>query len=198
MRSNDGAVDSEGRFWVTTMNDPKVKGPTDEGVLFRLDTDGTLHRVYNGLIIPNGLSWNENNDTIFLTETAARDIYAFDYDPGSGNISNQRVFFHLDDEAYPDGHVRDTDDCIWQACYRGSKVVRISPEGKIIGEISLPTRCITCPCFVGTELFITTAREEKPDEYPDSVRYGGSVFKVDVGVGGRPRHKARYPQRAPH
>jgi len=31
MRANDGAVDSQGRYWVTVMNDPKVKAPTDEG-----------------------------------------------------------------------------------------------------------------------------------------------------------------------
>lgn len=34
MRANDGAVDSRGRYWVTTMNDPLVKDPTDEGIRF--------------------------------------------------------------------------------------------------------------------------------------------------------------------
>jgi len=35
LRANDGAVDSKGRYWVTTMNDPKVvSDPKPEGQLF--------------------------------------------------------------------------------------------------------------------------------------------------------------------
>src|SRR2546423_7984482 len=70
MRSNDGAVDSEERFWVATMNDPSVKQPADQGVVSRLDNDGSLHRIIeSGPIIPNSISWNEKNDTMFLTDS---------------------------------------------------------------------------------------------------------------------------------
>ena len=194
MRSNDGAADCEGRFWVGTMNDPKVKEPTDEGVIFRLDTDGTLHRMLDHQTIPNGISWNEDNDTMYLTDSPANNILAFDYDVATGNISNKRVFFHHDEESHIDGHVRDVEGCIWHACYAGGKVIRISPEGKVIGVVSLPTRCVTCPVFVGTELFITSAREEEPDKYVESAKFAGNVFRVNVGVKGRPRHKARFPK----
>jgi sugar lactone lactonase YvrE len=194
MRSNDGAADSEGRFWVGTMNDPFVKEPTDEGVLFRLDTDGTLHRmIEKGPAIPNGISWNEKNDTMFLTDSPENNILAFDFDAATGNISNKRVFFHNQEDSHIDGHVRDVEDCIWHACYAGSKIIRISPEGKVIGEISFPTRNITCPAFVGTELYVTSAAEEEPDKYPESAKFAGNLFRVDVGIKGRPRHKARFP-----
>ena len=36
IRGNDGGVDSRGRFWVGTMNDPLVKEPTDDGELYYL------------------------------------------------------------------------------------------------------------------------------------------------------------------
>jgi hypothetical protein len=52
MRANDGAVDSGGRFWVGTMEDVRIKVPADEGVLFRLDPDGSVHRVLEKLTIP--------------------------------------------------------------------------------------------------------------------------------------------------
>ena len=192
MRSNDGAVDSEGRFWVGTMNDPAVKEPTDPGVVFRMDIDGTLHRmIEKGPAIPNSISWNEKNDTMFLTDSLENNILAFDFDTVTGNISNKRVFFHNKEDSNIDGHVRDVEDCIWHACYAGSKVIRISPEGKVIGEISFPTRNITCPAFVGTELFVTSAKEGEPDNYPESAKYAGNLFRVDVGVKGRPKHKAR-------
>lgn len=191
MRSNDGAIDSAGRFWLGAMNDPKVKEPVDEGVLFRLDLDGTLHRMLEKVSIPNGISWNLKDDTMFFTDSPTQNVYAFDFDSATGNISNQRVFFHLEDDAHPDGHAMDVDGNIWHACWGGSKVIKISPEGQVIGEISLPTRNITCPAFVGTELFITSAADEDPEKHPESAKYGGNVFRVDVGVQGRVKNKAR-------
>jgi sugar lactone lactonase YvrE len=56
-------------------------------------------------------------------------------------------------------------------------VVKISPEGKVVGEITYPTRAITCPVFVGTELWVTSAAEEDEKEV-ESKKYGGGVFKV--------------------
>lgn len=59
----------------------------------------------------------------------------------------------------------------------------------MVGEISLPNaRMITCPAFVGEDLFITSAEEEEPEKFPDSVKYGGSLFKVHVGVTGMSVH----------
>ncbi len=58
MRFNDGCVDPQGRFWAGTMNDPKVKEPAAEGVVFRLDPDMSLHRMIEGVTIPNGMGWS--------------------------------------------------------------------------------------------------------------------------------------------
>jgi len=67
MRSNDGAVDSQGRFFVGTMNDQSlVASFTDEGVLFRLDPDLSLHRVKEELTIPNGMSWSDDRKTMYV------------------------------------------------------------------------------------------------------------------------------------
>ena len=53
----------------------------------------------------------------------------------------------------------------------------------------MPTRMITCPGFVGQDLFVTSAEEEEPDKYPESVELGGSLFKINVGVSGLSLHK---------
>lgn len=193
MRSNDGAVDSQGRFWAGAMNDPKVQEPNDEGVLFRLDPDLTLHRIMEPIMIPNGIGWNDADDTMYLTNSAVGRIFAFDFDPKTGNISNQRVHFELTGPAVPDGFAIDVEGCVWSALYGGGKVIRISPEGKVIGEILLPTRNVTCAAFVGTELFITTAKDEvNDDKLPDSVRYSGHLYKIDVGVTGQPKNQFRF------
>ncbi|KAL8918241.1 MAG: hypothetical protein Q9208_007469 [Pyrenodesmia sp. 3 TL-2023] len=193
MRCNDGAVDAAGRYWVGTMNDPKVKEPTNEGVLFRLDPDLSLHRMIENVTIPNGMAWSGDNKKMFFTDTPTKNIFAFDFDLASGAISNRQVFFHHpdDEEGGPDGLAMDSQGNLWTAICGGWKVLKVSPEGKVVGEIVLSTRMISCPAFAGQDLFITSAEEEEPEKYPDSVKYGGSLFRVNVGVGGMPLHRFR-------
>ena len=70
MRFNDGVVDPEGRYWAGTMNDPKVKAPpTDEGVVFRLDPDMTLHRVMENVSIPNGTCFSPDQKTMYFIDS---------------------------------------------------------------------------------------------------------------------------------
>ncbi|RMZ78112.1 hypothetical protein DV738_g3977, partial [Chaetothyriales sp. CBS 135597] len=192
MRSNDGNVDSHGRFWVSTLIDPEISELTDEDVLFLLDHSGKLEVKHTGAIIPNGISWNAKDDTMFFTSSPNQAVYAFDFDSKTGNISGKRTFFSVKEEGvYPDGHAIDAQGNIWHALYGGSRVIRISPSGEVTGVVHLPTRNITCCVFAGTTLYITSAKEAEPENYPESARYGGSLFKVDVGVEGVPRHKAR-------
>ncbi|KAL2870234.1 SMP-30/gluconolactonase/LRE family protein [Aspergillus lucknowensis] len=192
MRFNDGAVDSKGRLWAGAMSDPKVHDIIKEGVLFRLDPDMRLHRMVEQMTIPNGIGWNDANDTMYLTDSPTGKIFAFDFDESTGEISNRRVHFDIGEGKQPDGFAIDVEGCIWSAVYGGGKVLRISPEGKLIGEILLPTRNITCPAFVGTELFITTAKDDtNDDQFPESIRFGGHLYRVDVGVRGQPKHEFR-------
>ncbi|KAL5342832.1 hypothetical protein BJX70DRAFT_355861 [Aspergillus crustosus] len=195
MRFNDGAVDSKGRLWAGAMNDPKVRKPVNEGVLFRLDPDLKLNRMVEQLTIPNGIGWNITNDTMYLTDSPTGKIFAFDFNESTGEISNRRVHFDIGEPKEPDGFAIDVEGCIWSAVYGGGKIIRISPEGKVIGEISLPTRNITCPTFVGTDLFITTASDDtNDDQFPESIQYGGHLYRVDVGIRGLPKHEVQLKQ----
>ncbi|KAL9610159.1 MAG: hypothetical protein Q9167_005113 [Letrouitia subvulpina] len=192
MRCNDGAVDSAGRYWVGAMNDPKVQEPTNEGVLFRLDSDLTLHRMVENVTIPNGIGWSADDKVMFFIDSPTKDIVAFDFDASTGAISNQRVFFHVEDEeAVPDGFAIDSTEHIWVAICGGAKILKVSPQGMLVGEIRLPTRMISCSGFAGDNLLITSAEEPEPDRHPSSAEYAGSLFMVHVGVKGLPSNKFR-------
>lgn len=189
-RSNDGGVDTRGRFWVEVFVDPEVDGSggEGEGVLMRLDFEdgeeakgkgkGKLVKVVDGVTIPNGISWSADDRTMFFTDSPAQTVYKMKYEPGSGEVSERGEFYrHKQEGEFPDGHVMDVEGNVWHAVYGGGKVIRISPEGVVTGLVRLPVTNVTCPVFVGTELFITTAKQE-------GEKWAGSLFRVDVGVEG--------------
>jgi sugar lactone lactonase YvrE len=130
---------------------------------------------------------------MYFADSPSKNVYAYDYDAATGDISNRRVFFHVaDEDGVPDGHCLDEHGYVWQAIFGCGKVVRISPEGNIVAEINLPTRCVSCPGFAGEDLYITSAEEEEPDRFPESTKYQGSLFRCNVGVRGQKPHLFRF------
>jgi sugar lactone lactonase YvrE len=121
---------------------------------------------------------------MYFTHSTERTIYAFDYDVPTGAFANQRKFFVHDGPGEPDGFRVDAEGNLWHAVYGESRVLKISPEGNLVGEVRLPTTNITCVQFVGTELFITTAGLDEGKGTEEEREFGGAVFKVDVGTKG--------------
>jgi sugar lactone lactonase YvrE len=152
------------------------------GGLHRFDGNKPRILFKGGITIPNSISWSPDSKTMYFTHSNIRTIYAYDYSPEDGSVSGERVFYQHDGSGEPDGHRIDADGNMWTAVYGESRVLKLSPEGNLIGVVKLPTRNITCPQFVGTELFITSAADEDGDE--QSKEYGGGVFRVDVGATG--------------
>ncbi|KAG9233327.1 hypothetical protein BJ875DRAFT_50088 [Amylocarpus encephaloides] len=196
LRSNDGAVDPEGRLWLGAMNDFWVGEPQAEGTLFRFDGNLARQAIRTSLTIPNSVGWSRDRKTQYFTHSTEKRIIAFDYDASTGDITHERTFWKHDGGGDPDGFKLDEEGCIWQAIYGESRVLRISPEGKVVGEIKYPTRAITCPVFVGTELWVTSASEGDENEV-ESKKYGGGVFKVDVGVRGLGEFKFKLNKPSP-
>lgn len=109
-----------------------------------------------------------------------------------------RVFFHLEGEherVIPDGFAMDTEGHLWSAVFGSGKINRISPEGKIVEIVHLPTKNLTCGAFIGDELFITTA---KPTAYQKgmhdemSLELAGDLFRFKVGYKGKTTNAFKY------
>lgn len=162
---------------------------TDAGTLFRLDPDLSLHQVKHPVTIPNGISWSLDDKWIYVTESSDNAItkYPYDLDTGAIGWDKGEVFFKCPYEGgVPDGHARDAEGCFWIAMYGTGKVVRVSEKGEILAEVTLPTRCVTCPGICGEDLYVTAAEEEDPDKHPESAKFQGGVFRVHIGVKGAP------------
>jgi sugar lactone lactonase YvrE len=198
-RFNDGKCDPQGRFWVGTLYEPR------EPALASLHryAHGKLERQCGGITVSNGLAWSPNGRTMYWSDTKAHTIYAFDFDPSTGEISRQRVFAQFPSkqsgqplEAYggrPDGAAVDAEGCYWVAMFEGQRVLRLSPEGDVLREVTLPVRCATMPCFGDPDLktiYITTARENRPSAELIEQPYAGCVLAFDVDVPGLPANFA--------
>ena len=89
----------------------------------------------------------------------------------------------------PDGGAVDRDGCYWTALYRGGKVVRFAPDGRVLAEFAVPAMCPTMCAFGGRDLrtlYVTSARQMRaPDELARLPQSGG-LFAMTVDVPGLP------------
>ncbi|QBD80160.1 SMP-30/gluconolactonase/LRE family protein [Ktedonosporobacter rubrisoli] len=194
MRFNDGAVDCAGRFWAGTMHMDESLGIRD-GVLYRLDPDGSVHTMETGLGTPNGIGWSPDNATMYFTDSdmAVRSVYAYDFDPTTGNISQRRVLAQFPPEmGTPDGLTVDSEGYIWSAFWDGARIVRYDPSGKIEREIDIPALRPTSCVFGGAnlnELYITSASTGLSAEQKARYPFSGDLFRLSTNFRGLTKHK---------
>jgi sugar lactone lactonase YvrE len=182
-RFNDGGCDPAGRFWVATM--PRDGSPGD-GAVYRVvpGSDGLdVSVVLTGVAVGNGLAWSPDGGTSYLTDTARGVVYRLPYDTASGTAGEPEVLLAFDPEGpTPDGTAVDADGCLWLAVYGAGCVLRVAPDGTLLGVLEVPTPDVTCPGFGAPgsgRLFVTTAAGEDDP-------LGGAVLGFDVEVDGLP------------
>jgi sugar lactone lactonase YvrE len=197
-RFNDGKCDPQGRFWVGTIHEPREP----LAALYRW-ADHELTREADGITTSNGLGWSPNGRTMYWSDTKAHAVYAFDFDPASGELSNRRVFASFPPKqpgqelatygGRPDGAAVDAEGCYWTAMFEGQRLLRLSPDGELLREVVLPVRCATMPCFGGGDLrtlYVTTSRENRPADELAAQPLAGCVLKLVVDVPGLPVNMA--------
>jgi sugar lactone lactonase YvrE len=182
VRMNEGGCDPDGRFWSGSMAYDKRAGGA---ALYRLDADGSAHRVLDGVTISNGLEWSPDGSVAYYDDTATGRVDVFDYDTAAG-LTGRRPFVELTGGESPDGLTVDAEGGVWVALNGSGVVRRYGPDGVLDEVVELPTAKVTACTFGGPaldQLFITTSREGMaPEEDP----VAGSLFRADVGVPGLP------------
>lgn len=186
VRMNDGKVGPGGRFWAGSMD-----SAGHDAAFYRLDPDGGRHTLLHNIGISNGLGWSPDRQTMYYTDSMDYTIFAFDFDPATGRISNQRPFVRLPKdqrEAVPDGLCVDAEGCVWSAHWNGWQIVRYSPQGEPLLRVSLPAQRVTSCCFGGegnARLFITTARVDLTEEELGPQPLAGNVFSCPTETQGQ-------------
>lgn len=182
-RLNDAMADAAGRIWFGTMDNAEE---SDSGSLYRLDPDGSCHRMDSGYGVTNGPALSADGRTLYHTDSPRRTIYAFDLAP-DGALSNRRVHIRFEDAwGYPDGMAADAQGGLWVAHWAGARVSRFHPDGRLDRSVAMPVSKPTKPVFAGPDLdrmFVTSASIGDPDE-----PHAGALFTFDPGVKGLPPH----------
>ena len=150
-RFNDGKCDPAGRFWAGTM---AYENPTNQGSLYRLDTDFSVHKIFGDVAISNGIIWSLDHTTMYYIDTLRKNVRAFDYADDTGDISNERVIINVPEEiGMPDGMAIDSEGMLWVAHYGGSCVSRWNPNtAQLLEKIDLPVTQVTACAFGGPNL----------------------------------------------
>jgi D-xylonolactonase len=187
-RFNDVLADRDGRVFCGTM--PTLAHP---GRLYRLDTDGSLHLLLDGLGIPNGMAFTPDQQRMYFTDSTARRIYLFNYDASTGALANRRVWLQTpEDDGLPDGMTVDSQGGVWSARWDGSALYHYTPDGIEDQRVVFPARKVSSVTFGGDEyqdLYVTTALGDGTRIEQGSG--AGALFRLRSAVRGVPEFFSR-------
>ncbi|MBX6314626.1 MAG: SMP-30/gluconolactonase/LRE family protein [Isosphaeraceae bacterium] len=139
---NDVAVDAQGRVY---FSDPRYVGDeprelTHESV-YRIDPDGSVHRLETTATKPNGLAVSPDGKTLYVSDNGPtrRVLLALDLD-AQGNASHPRVLHDFGRGRGIDGMTVTTDGRIVAAAGSGEAggIYVFAPDGKQLAFLPVP------------------------------------------------------------
>ena len=140
------------------------------------------------MLIPNGLDWPEP-DLLWHIDSPTRRIELYAY-PEHGPLAEPvRALDVSELGGDPDGMTLDAEGNLWVAFWGGSAVHCLSPDGKLLETVELPTSRVTSCAFGGPgldTLYVTTAGGRGPRANPGADPGAGSLFRYPGLATGRP------------
>ncbi|XP_045536031.1 regucalcin-like [Papilio machaon] len=198
---NDGKADRKGRLVTGTVSGNRDSETLDDmilpekGSLYRIDSDGHVHKLDEKITIPNGLAWDAEGKTLYHVDTMDC-IRRYDYNIETGHISNCQKLFVPNDhgiEGICDGLTIDTDDNLWVAVYQGGQILKIDGKtGEILQTVTMPTRDVTSLTFGGPNLDILYVTSSNMQWQRNEPVWGAAIYEVyGLCVRGYPAFKVQ-------
>ncbi|WP_342023783.1 SMP-30/gluconolactonase/LRE family protein [Arthrobacter citreus] len=188
-RLNDGKVDRQGRFVFGSMDTLEEQA---SGKLYSYTPEGELNILDSGIVVSNGPCFSPDGRILYFADTWTGLIWAYDYDPATGQASNRRTFATVDTSSggAADGATVDAEGYLWQALVYGGKIIRYAPDGTVDRVIQTPVLKVTSLAFGGPDLdtlFVTSMARPPLPRFPQDGQQRGSLFAVSgLGVHGLP------------
>ncbi len=180
-RSNDGRADPWGGFWIGTMGKKEELGA---GAIYRFFR-GELRKLVTGVTISNSICFAPDRSAAYYTDTKIGKIMRQPLAASDGwPLGAAQVFLNIGhgDDLGVDGSVIDSEGCLWNAQWGGSRVVRYALDGELLKIVNLPTPQVSCPAFGGDDLrtlYITTAADGVEGDA------AGMTYAIRIDVAGQ-------------
>ena len=202
---NDGRIDPAGRFLAGTMYVPLKPGDQQKErghgtPLWRLEPGRTWAPRTQDVHTSNGLAWSPDGRRLYHSDTMRQKIWAWDYDPDSGDMTGRRTFVQLQDlpdGTGPDGASVDGEGFYWCAIYGCGRLHRYDPDGRLEREVVLPIRYPTMPAFGGADLdviYVTSANWQLDPAERRKAPMEGSILALPAPVSGLPTSRMIPPK----
>lgn len=196
VRLNEGKPDPRGSMWLGTMRNnvnPDGTGGDESGtpgILYRVDPDGKVSVWKRDIGISNTMAWTPDRKRFYFADTPRNEVYVYDYDEATGDISGERPFFTGYERGLPDGSAMDTAGYLWNCRHGGKCVVRVAPDGTVDRVVEVAATRVTSCAFGGEDLktlYVTSAGMNAPA----GEQRAGSVFAIACDTAGLPENRFR-------
>ena len=177
-RFNDGRVDRQGRFWPGSMVETQ-SASNQSAHLYMVNKELKCQPKISDIEISNGLCWSPDGSKLYHADSPKQQLFQYDFNVDTGEISNKRLFATTIDSSFPDGSTVDAQGYIWNAQWGGSRVVRYNTDGQVDIELSLPVSQPSCVAIGGPNLdwlIITSARQDLTSAQLLTEQQAGNVF----------------------
>jgi xylono-1,5-lactonase len=178
---NDLQPDDHGSVYVGSLeSDETHQLPCN---LFRVDPDGTVSKLWEGIEVTNGLGFSPDRKLLYHCDTNTEAVWVYDVQPDR-TVKDRRIFAKV--EGWPDGMAVDAEGGVFVAMAHGGEVVRIKPNGTVDYRIKIPQSFVTSVTFGGADLqdlYVVTAR--------DKIAMG-TIYRLRSDIPGLPVPKARF------
>jgi gluconolactonase len=158
---NDLAITASG---VLFASDPNWTDGT--GQLWRIDRDGSTHRVASGMGTTNGIEVSPDGRTLYVNESMQRNVWAFDITE-AGELSGKRLVRQFPDFGF-DGMRADVDGNLYITRHGKGTVVILSPQGEVLREVDVLGTRPSNLCFGGPDgrsVYVTEVDHERIVEF---------------------------------
>ena len=154
---NDLAISKDGTLFAS---DPNWKEGT--GQLWRIDPEGTVERLAEGMGTTNGIEVSPDGKTLYVNESVQRNVWAFEI-TDARRLANKRLIRKFEDFGF-DGMRCDVDGNLYITRHGKGVVVKMTPRGEVIREIDVLGPHPTNICFGGKDgcnAYVTEAKEQR-------------------------------------
>jgi sugar lactone lactonase YvrE len=140
---NEIVVDGRGNAYVNGVGFDLMAGEDfSPGLVARVSSGGSAHRVADGMAFPNGMAVTPDDSTLIVAESYGNRLTAFDI-ADDGSLENRRVWADLGG-GVPDGICIDAEGAVWYADVPNRRCVRVREGGQVLDTVEHDRGCFAC------------------------------------------------------